>query len=71
MREIRIVVFKGSDEKEAEAKVMAAVKKCEAVLKDFYEKDYGVVGIFECAYDKVAHLESLVGNIHGATYSPY
>ena len=65
-REIRIVDFKTN--LNAEKEIMEATKKCEAEFVDWYEKDYGIVAIYNVAYDRAAELETLIGNIHGATY---
>jgi hypothetical protein len=65
-REIRIVDFKTNPN--AEKEITAATKKCDAELVDWYEKDYGIVAIFNVAHNRAVELESLIGNILGATY---
>jgi len=68
-REIRIVIFKGKYEnKDAGILVWNALLRCQATYKAHDEKDYGKVIVANVPYDQAARLETMIGNIAGATY---
>ena len=65
-KKFRIVDFETN--LDAERMIGHAFADCSVANVDWYEKDYGTVIVCDCPIDQATKLESLIGQIPGATY---
>ena len=67
-RTIRIVDFQTNPDAEREIRIALAKCHVDSDTVDWFKKDYGIVIVCQVRHNEAARLETLIGNIDGATY---